>query len=130
MFRIAPIMDKQEQMACANECSVPFRSEYFGIAMRDTETDELMGFCQFDLTSDTGIITELCPTPKYALDYEAMFILGRAVMNFIDNCGNHLCDATIDSAEEKLLHAIGFRKNEDRWHCDMTGFFDGNCGNH
>jgi len=130
MFRIAPIMDKNEQKACAEECSVPFRPEFFGIAMRDTSTEKLMGFCQFDLTSDTGIITELCPTPEYALDNEAMFILGRSVMSFIESCGNNLCDAAFGSADEGLLHAIGFRKGEDKWHCDMTGFFDGNCGNH
>ena len=69
---------------------------------------------------------------EYAEDYEAIFILGRATMNFIDLCGVHTLKATDNAADSTLLKAIGLRPIEDgSYFCDMTGFFDGShCSGH
>ena len=89
-----------------------------------------------------GIIGEFCDTDKGGYisdlkprlgssDFEAMFILGRSTMNFIDLCGKHTCYAAEYAAEERLLKAIGFSKDENgRYFVDMTGFFDGHCSGH
>ncbi len=130
MFKISPIQDKNEQKLCAEACGADFLADYFAFSMRDTESEELMGFCQFELLGGEAVISHLVATPLYSDDFEALFILGRATMNFIDQCGIHICKANINAGDHRLLHAIGFKKIEDEFFVDMTGFFDGNCSGH
>ena len=95
--------------------------------MRDAESGELMGFAKFDISKDCGYIKTLRPKLGYS-DFEAMFILGRATMNFIDLCGNHTCRAASDAAEERLIRAIGFKLSDDgEYFIDMTNMFSGHC---
>jgi len=97
--------------------------------MNDSTTGELMGFSQFEITESGGRLLNLCPAPGID-DYEAMFILGRATMNFIDLCGVHIAKASKESSDPKLLHAIGFREVLNELVCDMNGMFDGHCAGH
>lgn len=130
MFKITPIQDKPLQEKYAALCNTTAKEGYFAYAMIDEETKELMGFSQFELLTDYGYISDLKPRCGTE-DYEAMFILGRATMNFIDLCGLHLVKAPLDSGEDKLMHAIGFKEIKDgEYFCDMTGFFDGHCDGH
>lgn len=130
MFKISPIQDKQEQKEIATSLGLEFLPDAFGVSMRDNDSGELMGFCQFDILKDAAIIANLVPTEKYSEDFEAMFILGRATMNLIDSFGIHICRAKDGSSDERLLRAIGFRRTEDGFFVDMTGFFEGNCSGH
>ena len=128
MFRISPINDKNLQAEYAALCGVELISDYFAYSMTDVETGELMGFSQFEILGSYGYIATLVPRKNYS-DFEAMFILGRATMNFIDMCGAHLCRAAKDAADESLLRAIGFKESDDgELVADMTGMFDGHCG--
>ena len=88
MFKIAPIQSQEEQSSVANQCGSEYKSGAFSYAMRDAESGELMGFSQFEINADGGILLDLRPAGNLD-DYEAMFILGRATMNFIDLCGAH-----------------------------------------
>ena len=126
MFKITPIQDKNEQKSVAEACGAEFKPTFLAYSMREGKSGELMGFSQFELSAEYGIISDLKPAGELS-DYEAMFILGRATMNFIDLCELHTCRATEGAGEDRLLHAIGFRKNKDFWECDMTGMFDGHC---
>lgn len=130
MFKISPIQDKNEQKDIATSLCVEFLPDYFAFSMRESDSGELMGFCQFELGCGEAIISHLVPSDKYREDFEAMFILGRAAMNFIDTCGVHICRARDNAGDERLLHAIGFRRTEDGYYVDMTGFFDANCSGH
>ena len=131
MFKISPIQDIDEQIKIANLCGVGYKAGAFAYVMRDAENDELMGFSQFEITENGGHLYDLRPALGYD-DFEAMFILGRSTMNFIDLCGSHMLTATTDSGDEKLLRAIGLRPRDDgSLFCDMTGFFDGShCSGH
>lgn len=130
MFRIFPINDKNYQAECASLCGTELNSDYFAYAMTDVDTGDLMGFSQFEITDKGGYISDLKPRLGSS-DFEAMFILGRSTMNFIDLCGKHTCYAAEYAAEERLLKAIGFSKDENgRYFVDMTGFFDGHCSGH
>ena len=52
-------------------------------------------------------------------------------MNFIDLCGTHKCKASCDSADERLLKAIGFNITDDGdYFADMSNMFDGHCDGH
>ena len=131
MFKIAPIQSPEEQSLVAKECGSVYNIGAVGYAMRDNESGELMGFSQFEINANGGILLDLRPA-KDLDDYEAMFILGRATMNFIDLCGAHTLSATADAADNTLLRAIGMKPtNDGNYFCDMTGFFDGShCSGH
>lgn len=127
MFKISPINDKTLQKKYAKACGATFKEGFFAYAMTDNDTGELMGFSQFEIDSLGGYISDLRSATK-EFDHEAMFILGRATMNFIDLCGAHVCRAANDAADSGLLHAIGFKEAEDKvLFADMTGMFDGHC---
>ena len=131
MFKISPIQSVDEQIACANDCNTSYKEGAFAYSMRDSESGKLMGFSQFEINEGGGLLLDLRPAIGYD-DYEAMFILGRATMNFIDLCGTHTLSATADSADISLLRAIGLRPTDHgAYFCDMTGFFDGShCSGH
>ena len=94
--------------------------------MINEDNGELMGISQFDITGECGYIYSLCPKTGYS-DFEAMFILGRATMNFIDLCGKHTCAARLGAGEERLMRSIGFKVSDNEYFADMNGMFDGNC---
>ncbi len=110
-------------MAVAELCGSKAREGFFAYVMRDCDTGDVMGFSQFEIGTD-GYISDLRPLVGLD-DFEAMFILGRTTMNFIDMCGAHKCRAAKDAAEERLIRAIGFKKTDGEYSCDMTGMFDG-----
>jgi hypothetical protein len=130
MFKITPINDKSFHKECADACGAQYIADFFAYSMIDNDSGELMGFSQFEINENGGFISDLREKIGFS-DDEAMFILGRATMNFIDLCGSHVCYAKKDAADEKLLHAIGFKSTvNDLLFCDMTGMFDGNCSGH
>ncbi len=124
MFKISAIQSFEEQTAVAEACGVSAREGFFAYVMREYENGELMGFSQFEICADEGLIVNLSPAPGTD-DFEAMFILGRTTMNFIDLCGAHKCRAEFGAAEERLLTAIGFRKSKCGYFVNMEGMFDG-----
>ena len=131
MFKISPIQSIEEQTLVAKECGSEYKPGAFAYAMRDNENGELMGFSQFEISATGGTLLDLRPV-KNLDDYEAMFILGRATMNFIDLCGAHTLSASSEAADTSLLRAIGMKVTDDgNYFCDMTGFFDGShCSGH
>lgn len=130
MFKIEPVQDKTRQRELCQFFGAEFDEELFGYYMYDCDTLSPMGFSQFEIGATYGYIKDLLCAPGLS-DYEAMFILGRQTMNFIDSCGDHTCYARIGGGDAQLLSAIGFKTERDgRLFVDMTGMFDGNCGNH
>ena len=128
MFKITPIQDKSRQKEICEMVGATFRENFFAYIMYDCDTLELMGMSQFEI-SDNGYISDIRETPGLS-DFEAMFILARQTMNFIDSCGAHVCYTDKDSADSRLLHAVGFRDDDERLVCDMTDMFSGKCANH
>ncbi len=127
MFKISPIQDKNIQKQFAKECLCEYIPEYFAFSMINQDDGSLMGFAQFDILSGCGYLHSLKPRANYS-DFEAMFILGRAVMNFIDLCGVHACKASENAADERMLRALGFKDvGDSKFFADMTGMFDGHC---
>ena len=131
MFKITPIQSIEEQIEVARACNAEYKPGAFGYAMRDATSNDLMGFSQFEISSTGGILLDIRPANGLD-DYEAMFILGRATMNFIDLCGAHTLIASADAGDNTLLRAIGLKLTDNgTYFCDMTGFFDGShCSGH
>lgn len=127
MFKISPVENAERQKTLAEAVGVPYRPGTFAYGMVNSENGGLMGFSQFEVSAGYGTLLDLAEVPG-ADDFEAMFILGRSTMNFIDLCGAHLCRATAIAAPERLLRCLGFVREEDgSFSCDMTGMFDGHC---
>ncbi len=129
MFKISPIEEKAAQKDIIESLGGTFREDYFAYAMVDNESGTLMGASQFEIEGDTGYISDLREAPGLS-DFEAMFILGRATMNFIDMCGAHKCRASLAAGEERLFKSIGFKEAFGEYFSDMAGMFDGNCKGH
>ena len=129
MFKITPIQTKQRQEDICKLFGTEFRPEAFAYILFDHDSGDVMGMSQFEILGESGIIYDLRRAPD-CNDNEAMFILGRQTMNFIDLCGAHVCKAALCAGEERLLSVIGFKKSEAEYFCDMTGMFDGHCDGH
>ncbi len=129
MFKIEAIQDIETQQKHAEACGAEAIAGCFAYVMYDVDTKAPMGFAQFDISGDVGHIIDLKEATG-CNDFEAMFILGRSTMNFIDMCGAHKATASKNTGDDNLLKAIGFKATDDGYFCDMTGFFTGNCGNH
>ena len=131
MFKIEPIQDKSRQKELCEAFEIEYNEDFFGYYMYNLNTGVPMGMSQFEINGESGYIKDIVEY-KGLNDGEAMFILGRQTMNFIDICGAHLCYAREDAAQNNLLSAIGFKEKtkDGLLFCDMTGMFSGNCKNH
>ncbi len=128
MFKITPIQEKTRQKEICLLCGAEFRPDAFAYQMYDMDSGEIMGMSQFEI-SDCGYIYDLREAPCRD-DFEAMFILGRQTMNFIDTCGAHTCYIDRDAGNEHLISAIGFKDADGKLFADMNGMFDGKCSGH
>ena len=127
MFKISPVQDERTKKSMCAACGIQPRNGAFLYGMIDQGSGELLGVSQFEILRGYGYIYELAEAPNKS-DFEAMFILARATMNFIDLCGAHFCRAARSAAPERLLKAVGFREDTaDEYAVDMTGMFDGKC---
>lgn len=127
MFVISPVRDIDERNKIISDLKITEIPCSFMYSMKDKQSGALLGASQFDIFDGYGYIYDLrCATEPF--DFEAMFILGRATMNFIDLCDVHICRIKKDASDGDLYRAIGFRTEcPDCFECDMTGMFDGNC---
>ena len=125
MLEVLPIQSKQEQEALCARCKIPFRTEL--MAYQALVDGELKGVCQFTMNADGGKIVDFAHIPE-GYEFEPMFVMGRAALNFIDLCGVHLAFFDAEYDNENLIKAIGFRKNENgRYEMDLTDFFKEPC---
>ena len=128
MLKVLPIQSKDEQAALCARCAMPYRPEC--MAYHALVDGTVVGVCQFVMNEHGGFIRGLALTKEAEVisapdRAEAIFVMGRATLNFIDLCGVH--DAYFedtDFEDEGMIKAIGFRKNgEDRWYMNLEGFF-------
>ena len=125
MLEVLPIQSKEEQEALCARCGMPYDPAL--LSYRATVDGELRGLCQFTMDRSGGRIVHFAHFPD-AYDFEPMFVMGRAALNFIDLCGVHRAYFDADYDNETLILAIGFRKNtEGRYEVDLEGFFNEPC---
>ena len=125
MLKVLPIQSKTDQELDCARCGITYRPD--ALAYRATVNDVFVGMCQFKLTEHGGEIYDIAKLPDVE-DFEAMFVMGRAALNFIDLCGVHTAFFDADYDNEVLIKAVGFRKNAaDRYEMDLTDFFKEPC---
>ena len=125
MLEVLPIQDKKEQELICNRCNIPYRVEM--LASQALVEGDLKGVCQFTMNAAGGRIVDFAHVPN-AYEFEPMFVMGRAALNFIDLCGIHHAFFDAEYENETLIKAIGFSKNSDgRYEVDLTDFFNEPC---
>jgi dUTP pyrophosphatase len=83
--------------------------------------------CQFRIKNDNGYLYDLCNTEGVD-DLEALIIMGRATLNFIDLCGVHT--AYFEGEKIRGAMAVGFREKDGALFADLTGMFESPCKKH
>ena len=131
MLKVLPIQSKLRQEEICLKCKIKYNPDLLAYAA--TVDEELVGICQFKLTDKGGVLYDLAKVPdrtenKECSDFEAMFVMGRGTLNFIDLCGVHRAFFDAECDNETLIKAIGFSKNTDgRYEMDLTDFFKEPC---
>ena len=125
MLEVLPIQSKQEQEALCARCGVPYQAEL--LAYKALVDGELKGICQFTMDQNGGRILHFAHIPD-GYEFEPMFVMGRAALNFIDLCGVHRAFFDAEYDNQILIKAIGFSPNADgRYEMDLTDFFKEPC---
>ena len=136
MLEVLPIQSKIEQEAICARCSIPFNADW--MAYHALTDGMLTGACQFSMDAEGGYIHAIGliseaedgqELPNEQARKEALFVMGRAALNFIDLCGVHRAFFKDDSfTDEAIIRWIGFKKNENSvWEMDLTDFFSAPC---
>ena len=131
MLKVLPVQTKSEQEALCLRCGVPYSVDLMAYGASIDGRDA--GICQFTMNASGGYIRHLSLVEDAELSLqdqtEALFVLGRATLNFIDLCGVH--NAYFEDTrflDETMIRAIGFRRQDDgRWFMDLTDFFKSPC---
>ena len=128
MLKVLPIQSKISQEEICLRCGVKYDPDL--LAYSATVDDQLAGVCQFKLSDKGGLIYDLTPV-KDSFDFEAMFVLGRGTLNFIDLCGVHYAiyrGEVKDEQTERLVKAVGFKLTErGTYEVNLEGFFTDHC---
>ena len=129
MLVAKPIQDKNEQKNICEICSIPFRPEAF--AYSQCENGEVIAASQFDISSNGGTLLDIQMKDGLEDDIEALFILGRAVLNFLDLSGIKTCTFPVrNEHDKKMARMLGFKESEGIWTAVLEGMFDGKCKEH
>ena len=128
MLKVLPIETKEKQKDICELCGVTYNPD--ALAYVATVDDRLAGVCQFKVTADGGLIYDLSPALDFD-NFEAMFVMGRGALNFIDLCGVHRAYFVGEVKDASLLRAVGFKENgEGNFEINLEGFFTDHCHNH
>ena len=129
MLEIKPIESKEEQEKILALCHIEYKESYF--AYKAYEGTSLLAAAQFYIhgsEAELDAIRQVEGTPE---DFEGMFILGRAVLNFLDLCGVvTVVSHTTDEEERRLLKCVGFHEDNGALYITLTGLFDAKCSGH
>ena len=126
MLVIKPIEDKNEQRTLCDLCALEFREDMFAYKAYDGEA--LLGVAQFDIEGESSRMLPMKQSLGTKEDFEGMFILGRAVMNFLDLCGvKSVVYDCIDEADMRMAKLLGFKDDCGKMTISLAGLFTTPC---
>jgi hypothetical protein len=122
MLEVLPIQDKNVQEALCLRCAAKFDPKLMAYA---AFTDgNAVGLCQFSMKLDEGTIYSLSNVSG-CNDKHALFVICRAVLNFMDLCGVRTTTYEADNIDNDLPYSIGFSKKSDGvYEINLTHFSD------
>lgn len=123
MLEVKPIQSKEKQEYYCDICGIEYDIDTLAYAA--CEDGVFIGMVQFAIRSKAGIIYNITLKPDIN-NTEALLIMGRAAMNFIDLC--RVCDIYYEDEDKKLGDALGFRQNsEGKLYINTEGLFTAQC---
>ena len=128
MLKVLPVQSKLKQEEICIKCGIKYNPD--ALAYEATVDDRLAGISQFKVTAEGGLVYDLAPAPDFN-NFEAMFVMGRGTLNFIDLCGVHNAKYVGEVTDAALLRAVGFKEDENGvFSINLEGFFTDHCHNH
>ena len=125
MLEVHPVETKEKQKEICAMCGIEYDADLLCYAAYVDGI--IVGASQFKLDAGCGKVFDIANT-KGIDDENALFVMGRATLNFIDLCGVHAAEFVGKDCSESLLRQIGYRKNGDgKWTMNLLGFFDAPC---
>jgi len=124
MLTVLPIQSKDEQKELCKVCGVEFVENAFAYRADD---GDFIGICQFTFENNAGYIINLSYAPSVE-DNEAMIIMLRAAMSFMNRCG--LVDSYIyeNATTPTLLRVSGYKLNDDgKYYLNLDKFYNTPC---
>ncbi len=126
MLVIKPIESKEEQREILSLCHIAYKEDLFAYKAHDNGI--LLAAAQFDIKGETAELDAMRQAEGTKEDFEGMFILGRAVLNFLDLCGvKTVVSRVTDESERRLLTCIGFKEDDGLLSVSLEGMFDAKC---
>jgi hypothetical protein len=123
MLEIKPIQTKEEQKEICGLCGVDFDADCLAYAAR--ENNILLGISQFRILGEYAVIYNLA-NARGADDLDALIIMGKGTLNFIDLCG--VKNVIIKEESRNLPNLLGFKKDKNGvWRVNLEGYFDSPC---
>ena len=129
MLEIKPIQSKEIQKSLCALSSAEYQDDAFAYSAYDGEI--FLGISQFFIEDGYAKIVNLSYADGTS-DFEAMIIMGRAVLNFLDLCHVKTVRIDKDAADARLIRAIGFSESENGEYAplSLTGMFEAKCSDH
>lgn len=127
MLIVKPIQEKSLQEECCAACAVEYDAD--ALCYGAWVDEVLVGICQFKLGANGATLLDLCRAVGTD-DLDALFIMGRQTMNFIDLHGVHECrlgERVKDQVSLDFAKKLGFSEKDEQLWCDLNGFFDSPC---
>ena len=128
MLEVLPIQDKELQEKICLQCGIEYKPELMAYSAH--VDGQLVGACQFSMSDKGGRLVDLA-NANGIKDTQALFVVGRATLNFIDLCGVHYAFYKGEAETEekqRLIKAIGFKQTESgSFEVDLNGFFTDHC---
>ncbi len=123
MLEIRPLQDTAEKVAACDACGITFDPDkfYYGAYSENI----LVGVSEFRIEKDRGVISHIVNTSD-STDKDALFVAGRATLNFIDLCGVH--SVMYSGEDEMLAKRIGFKNADGVFTVDTSVLFAEHCG--
>ena len=135
MFQIQPVRSKDLQRRLAQAVGAPYFPDtyaFYAVELTDdaAEVTALLGLCQFTYTPEEAVIRSVKPAAGYE-DDEAITVMVRAVMSFLDHAEIPFVFIAPDAAEPERIRRWGFRPlksdPEGRMGIDLVKFYRSPC---
>jgi len=129
MLAVKPVLDPAVAEELCKLCEVPYKADsytYFAADVNEdaTKINFIIGVSTCRMKGSVNELEALKSAPGVD-DEEALFIMGRQTLNFMDLTGTHEAYFEAkDGDNEHLIKWLGFRMMDGEWYYDLHGKFD------
>ncbi len=124
MLRARAVRDIEEQKRCCDACNMIHNGDLLYFAIFENETD-CLGACSFRFGPEGAKIIDLKPKKDADYDDEAMYILGKATLNFVDLTG--VKSAVFLANDLRMARLLEFYEKDGVMQVNLENYFNEPC---